>query len=96
MHGSDVLKGAMINRNVILLRSEQIGMGVDLLYTVLFVVIFTSRMNANQIMRELIIIKYTQTFYMPRMMTLESGVVFVVHVVVERRIMHALTLHIHK
>ena len=96
MHGRNAQNCAMMHRHVILLRSEHKKWG---LIIVIFIVIFTSRMNAkkrtiNQ--WELIIMKYTETFNIPRMMILESGVVFVVRLVVERRIMHALTLHIHK
>ena len=85
----------MIKRTVIRLRSKHKRDWV----TVILIVIFTRRMNAkkrtiNQ--WELIIMKYTETFNIPRMMILESGVVFVVRLVVERRIMHALTLHIQK
>merc|ERR1719162_1031610 len=83
-----------MNRNVIRLRSKHKRCWV----TVIFIVIFTGRMNAkkrtkNQL--ELIIMYPTEIFEIPSMITLESGVVFVVRLVVERMIMHAVTLQFH-
>ena len=89
MHGTNARNCAMINQNVIRLRSKHKRCWV----TVIFIVFFTSRMNAN--LRELIIMYTTMIFEIPSMITLESGVVFVVHVVVERLIMHALALQSH-
>ena len=84
----------MINRNVIRLRSKHKRCWV----TVIFIVIFTIGMNAkkrtkNQL--ELIIMYTTKIFEMISMITLESGVVFVVRLVEERMIMHAVKLQSH-
>ena len=94
MHGTNARNCAMINRNVIRLRSKHKRCWV----TVIFIVIFTIGMNAkkrtkNQL--ELIIMYTTKIFEMISMMTLESGVVFAVRLVVERMIMHAVTLQFH-
>ena len=92
MRGSDARNTAMIKRTVILLRSEHKQGWV----TVILIVIFTRRMNAkkraiNQ--WELRIMYVTKIFIRTSMMTLESGVVFVVRLVEERMIMPAVTLH---
>ena len=90
MRGSDARNTAMIKRTVILLRSEHKQGWV----TVILIVIFTRRMNAKTRTinpGELIIMQHT----MSTMMTLESGVVFVVRILEARMIMHAVTLQFH-
>ena len=79
----------MIYWNVIRLRSKH----KRCLVSVILIVIFTSRMNAHQIMRDFIIMYSRKIFERPSMTTtLESGVLFVVREVEERMIMPALTL----
>ena len=90
MRGNDARNFAMINRNVMLLQSKH----KSCLVTVILLVLFTRGMNADQTtinMRELIIVYTTKIFERISMMTLESGVVFVVRDII-RMIMHALTL----
>ena len=98
MRGSNARNFAMIKRIVILLRSKHQS-HIQQVITLILIVIFTSRMDAYQKtinMRELIIMK-TKTptsngvTIRPDMMTLESGVVFVVRDII-RRFMHAVTL----
>ena len=93
MHGSNARNFAMMNRTVRLFRSIQMRQQT----APIIIVIFTSRIHARKMITnnqwELVIMKNAAKICeMPRMMTLESGVVFVVRLVEERMIMHALTL----
>ena len=97
MRGNDARNFAMINRNVMLLQSKHKSCLVTVILLVLFtrgMNLFTRGMNVDQTtinMRELIIMYTTKIFERISMMTLESGVVFVVRDII-RMIMHALTL----
>ena len=100
VHGSNARNCAMINSSVILLRSIQTRRIMSITRnTLIIIVFFTRRMNAKKrrtSQRELKIINFKKMFEKPSLITLESGVVFVVRLVEERMIMHALTLHIQK
>ena len=96
VHGSNARNCAMINSSVILLRSIQTRRIMSITRnTLIIIVFFTRRMNAKKrrtSQRELKIINFKKMFEKPSLITLESGVVFVVRLVEERMIMHALTL----